>query len=114
MKKNNRKIGELFEDKACDQLVDMGYEIIARNYRCTFGEIDIIAKDRKYVVFCEVKYRKSSRYGYAYEAVNFAKQQRIRKIAMHYLLQNKWMGVSCRFDIIGFDNEAFSHFKNAF
>lgn len=81
-----------------------GYDILAVNYRCRLGEIDIIAKDGEELCFVEVKYRSSLRYGFSLEAVDFAKQRKIRKTAMYYLVTVlHGQEVSCRFDVIGFD-----------
>lgn len=68
-------------------LRDRGYEILAANYRCRFGEIDIIAADDEYIIFVEVKTRGEGALYAPREAVTAAKQQRIRKTAMMYLKQ---------------------------
>ena len=60
MRENNRAIGSKFEKEAGTYLKKHGYEILEYNYRCRAGEIDIIARDGEYLVFCEVKYRNGS------------------------------------------------------
>ena len=60
---NNRTIGSEYEDIIVNYIKEKGYEILVTNYRCKQGEIDIVAKDGKYLVFIEVKYRKSSKTG---------------------------------------------------
>ena len=78
---NNRKVGELSEDWAAVYLEQNGVRIIERNYRFHgMGEIDLIGTDGEYLVFFEVKYRKTASAGYAAEAVNYKKIKQICKI----------------------------------
>lgn len=72
---NNRKIGSVYEQAAGYYLEQHGYEILQYNYRCHAGEIDIVARDGSYIVFCEVKYRKGRGTGNALDAVNEKKQR---------------------------------------
>ena len=112
---NKRETGTSYEIKAEEYLMQKGYKILARNYRNRSGEIDIIAKDKEYFCFIEVKYRTSNAFGSPFEAVNARKQQQIRKVAMYYLMKNKlseW--TPCRFDVIGFEGEKLTHIENAF
>ena len=78
---NKRAVGNLGEDAACDALRREGCEILARNFRRPTGEIDVVARDRKTIVFVEVKKRSSTRYGSPAEAVNEAKRRRIVRTA---------------------------------
>lgn len=80
-------------------LRDSGYELLAANYRCRFGEIDIIAADDAYIAFVEVKTRSENALYTPREAVTAAKQQRIRKTAMLYL-QRHPSALTPRFDVI--------------
>lgn len=114
MGQNNRKVGQSYEQKAGGYLISKGYLILTYNYRCTQGEIDIIAKDGETYVFCEVKFRKDTQYGYPVEAVTVEKQGRIRQSAMEYLKQHGLWDVSCRFDVIAILGEELSHIENAF
>ena len=82
------------EDCAAAHLRRHGYRILARNYSCRFGEIDIIAADRHYVVFVEVKLRASDRFVRAGAYVTPAKQARIRTAA------SLWLAEQPRFDVI--------------
>ena len=75
------------------------YAIVATNYRCRFGEIDLIVSNRKYLVFVEVKLRKSSDFAQAMEYVDYRKQNRIRTTAQMYLSQNPTK-LQPRFDVI--------------
>lgn len=93
---NTSEIGTIGEDYAEGVLHDKGYIILDRNYKCKDGEIDIIAKDGDTFVFVEVKTRQNSLYGNPSEAVNYFKQQRIRKSAFWYL---KSYDFDMRFDV---------------
>ena len=74
---NTREIGNKYEDKSVETLVKEAYRILERNYQNRFGEIDIIAEKNKELVFIEVKYRKTSKFGYGYEAVDRRKIMKI-------------------------------------
>ncbi|MCM1441287.1 MAG: YraN family protein [Roseburia sp.] len=112
---NKRRKGAQWEEKAASYLTDMGYHILEMNYRCRLGEIDIIAKESGYYVFAEVKYRSSNEYGSPLEAVTPAKQQRIRRVALVYLLEHGIsMYVNCRFDVVGILNGEITLIQDAF
>lgn len=119
-KKNKRQTGAYYEQAAGRYLEQLGYEILEYNYRCRSGEIDIIAKDGAYVVFCEVKYRADSRKGDPLEAVDTRKQNVIFRCAMYYLAEHHLNDVPCRFDVIGIQGQDGSedakvtYIKNAF
>lgn len=81
----NKKIGVAGEALATEVLKAKGYYIIAQNYTCPYGEIDIIAIKDKIVSFVEVKTRSSKQYGSPGEAVNFKKQRHIRNAARYFL-----------------------------
>ena len=70
---NRRAIGTEYETLACEYLTRHGYQILCRNFRCRQGEIDIIARDRDYLVFIEVKYRRDEHEGDPAEAVDARK-----------------------------------------
>ncbi|MCL2864282.1 MAG: YraN family protein [Lachnospiraceae bacterium] len=111
---NKRKLGAKYEKVAAAFLEKQGYEVIKYNYRCFFGEIDLIAKDADMLVFCEVKYRKNASLGSALEAVNYHKQQIIVKCAMQYLMARYEKEIPCRFDVIGVQGTQICHIKNAY
>ena len=115
-KKNKRQTGAYYEREAGCYLEQMGYEILEYNYRCRFGEIDIVAKDGEYVVFCEVKYRADGRKGNPLEAVDVRKQKVIFRCAMYYLTEHHLEDVPCRFDVIGIQGKdgKVTYIKNAF
>jgi putative endonuclease len=76
-----------------------GYEVVARNWRCSEGEIDLIARRGRTLVFCEVKTRSSEAFGSPAEAVGRVKQARLRRLAARFLDQD----VSRRPSLIRFD-----------
>lgn len=84
------------------------------NFRCRSGEIDIIARDGEYLVFCEVKFRTNSRKGGPLEAVTLAKQKKISKCAAYYMMKKGMFDVPCRFDVIGISDREIQLIKNAF
>jgi len=78
------------ESAAADYLVNLGYRMIARNWRCRIGEIDLIADDGGTLVFVEVRARTNpTRFGTALEAVTPLKQRQVREVAAYYLAQLK-------------------------
>jgi putative endonuclease len=98
-----RSLGILGEDAVARWYDDAGYAVLARNWRCEIGEIDIVARTGATVVFCEVKTRSSGSYGSAFEAVTAAKQRRLRRLAGRWLAQEKPAGCSRSFDEVRFD-----------
>ncbi|PIY20085.1 YraN family protein [Candidatus Desantisbacteria bacterium CG_4_9_14_3_um_filter_40_11] len=94
------KLGQYGEEKAAKYLLKQGVKILEKNYRCGYGEIDIIAKDKDTLVFVEVKTRKTSTYLSPFLAVNKHKQLQISKVAVHYLLEKKIQEMPCRFDVM--------------
>ena len=101
------------EEKACNQLKSKKYKILEKNYRCLYGEIDIIAKYNNTLVIIEVKYRKSAKFGKGYEAVNYTKQQKIIK-TLQYYINEKNVKMPVRFDVISIDDNEITHIENAF
>ena len=84
---------------AAEYLRKKRYRILAAGYRCRFGEIDLIASNRSYLLFVEVKLRKSPDFAAAREYVDGRKQERLRAAASMYLARNP-TNLRCRFDII--------------
>lgn len=99
MPNDKKLLGAFGEDAACRYLRRRGYSILGRNYSCRFGEIDIIARKGKYIVFAEVKLRKNADHGAAMEFVTPAKQRRILATAQFWLLQNPTK-LQPRFDVV--------------
>ena len=103
------------EAKAADYLRRKKYEVIGANYRCRFGELDLIAKKRELVIFVEVKLRKNDRFGAAADAVTFSKQDKLRKTAASWLAAHD-CDAPTRFDVIEIytDTGRINHIENAF
>lgn len=97
---HNRDLGNWGEEQATEYLKKNEYKIVARNFYSYQGEIDIIAKDKNELVFCEVKTRRNIQYGMPIDAVNKFKQNHIYKTAKYYLYKNNINNVCIRFDII--------------
>ncbi len=97
---NTRSFGLSGESHACSFLEARGYSILARNYKNSFGEIDIIARDKGFLCFVEVKFRTSADSGDPAEAVGLSKQRRIARVAMQYLQDNRCLNNKCRFDVV--------------
>ena len=92
-------LGPWGEALAAEYLRKKKYDLVACGYRCRFGEIDLIVKNKKYLAFVEVKLRKSARFASAMEYVDRRKQDRIRITASLYLSQNQ-TSLQPRFDVI--------------
>ncbi|MCX8084299.1 MAG: YraN family protein [Calditerrivibrio sp.] len=108
-----KTIGQEGEDTACTYLEDKGFKILHRNFRCRFGEIDIIAQKGNIIVFVEVKKRGSYRFGKGYEAVSQKKIEKIIKTAEYFMMAQKGEYL-CRFDVISIDSDQIEHIENAF
>ena len=96
-KDSKKTTGRSGEDAAVRYLEKMGYTILERNYRLRTGEVDIIARDKEYLVFIEVKTRRSATFGSPFEAVDARKQQQILKIASAYV---GGKDIPVRFDVV--------------
>jgi len=82
-------------------LTKNGLDIIARNYRCKGGEIDLVCRDKNTVVFVEVRSRAATGFASAKESVTLTKQQRLIRAAHLFLLEKKWTeSYPCRFDVV--------------
>ena len=96
---NHKDIGAWGEERAARYLRHKHYHIVDRNFSCKFGEIDLIVKNREYLVFVEVKQRQESDYGLPREFVTAAKQSRLRQTAMLWLMQHP-TELQPRFDVV--------------
>ncbi len=112
---NTRKNGSYFEDKACEYLKIKGCTILERNFRCRYGEIDMIVRDGSHIVFVEVKHRQAGTAGSPLEAVTREKMKRISNTARYYLMKN---GISeytpMRFDVVGYLGDEVTWVRDAF
>lgn len=106
--------GEQAEQLACNHLLQQGLQLIARNFRCYHGELDLIMQEAQTLVIVEVRFRKSNKYGGALESITKAKQSRIIAATSYYLMQNN-LRYATRFDVITIANDArINWIKNAF
>lgn len=113
MEKQSHSRGVLGEVRAEQLLAGKGYTILARNFVSPGSEIDLIATDGHVIAFIEVKAR-TGRYGLGREAVTPAKQKRICKGAMYYMMRSGLMNRQARFDVIEIQGERITHIENAF
>lgn len=112
---NKRLIGNDYEQIAADFLIENGLHIMEKNYRIRSGEIDIIARDNRFIVFVEVKYRKTASKGHPEEAVNYYKIKKICKVADYYRIYKKFPdNQPFRFDVIAIEGNEIKWYKNAF
>jgi putative endonuclease len=112
---NTRAKGAFYEQKAREYLKTQGYRILASNYRCRAGEIDLIARQGDYLVFIEVKYRHDGAKGSGLEAVDIRKQRRILRAARWYLMEKHIDPEQpCRFDVLSFCGEEITLIRDAF
>lgn len=116
---NNRELGYYGETIAKQYLIGKGYRILMQNFKCKSGEIDIIAQEEDYIVFVEVKTRRTLAYGLPGEAVDRRKQVRYGKIASTYIRHNRLFDNNYRFDVIEIYMAAnasytINHIENAF
>jgi putative endonuclease len=115
MKMNNREVGTEYEQKAADFLIQSGYTILAKNFRCKIGEIDLIARNEGYLCFIEVKYRSGTSKGFPAEAITPNKIRRITRTAQFYMLLHQLpQETPCRFDAVVILEHEISLIKNAF
>jgi putative endonuclease len=94
----NRR-GDAAEDLVADFLERRGLKILERNYRCRFGEIDLVARSGALLVFVEVRARKSEAFGGAAGSITAAKRRRLVAAARHFLAKRR-VERACRFDVV--------------
>lgn len=97
-----RAIGDDKERLAGDYLKRQGLKLLERNFSCRHGEIDLIMRDRDTLVFVEVRFRRSGRFGRAAETVTASKRRRLSTAAALYLQKNR-LDLPCRFDVVGIE-----------
>ena len=95
-----RELGAEGEAAAAAWYEARGYDIVARNWRCREGELDLVVRRGRQLVFVEVKTRTTDRFGVPAEAVTPAKQRRLRGLAMRYLADTGTRGGDLRFDVV--------------
>lgn len=97
--RDSRLLGRWGEDLAAEYLRRKGYRILAANWRCRLGELDLVAEDGTYLCFVEVKLRKNTAYGPAAAFVDRRKQEKLRAAAMLYLSRHP-TDLQPRFDVV--------------
>jgi putative endonuclease len=113
-------IGKQGEIWAKEYLQQHQYVIVEKNFRCKFGEIDLIAKDRHMIVFVEVRTKTSTAYGPAYNSVTSSKQKQVKRVALFYISKHNLVTTQFRFDVIGIildpqtGQHHVDHIQNAF
>ena len=95
-----QKLGAHGERVAARRYEAAGYEVVARNWRCRDGELDLVVRGPDVLVFCEVKTRSSKRFGIPAEAVTPAKQRRIRRLAQRFCAETGERARELRFDVV--------------
>ena len=112
-----KRAGDFGEVAAVGYLKAKGYLILEENFKAGAGEIDIIARDKDYLVFVEVKYRKQMNFGSPVDAITPAKMRAITSAAQSYLAKNNLFDGNCRFDVVeifGRELLEINHIENAF
>jgi len=96
-----QKLGALGERTAVQYLLKTAdYRVIARNYTCFLGEIDVVAQDQETVVFVEVRSGTTPFAGWAEESIGYRKQKKLRQLAAYYLAEKGWQNRAVRFDVV--------------
>ena len=103
----DNRTGKVGEDYAASLLEQQGWQLLERNYHSRYGEIDIIARDGQYIVFVEVKTRRSTGLDHPLASVTRAKQQKLIKTALLYLTEHpEAQQLDCRFDVAGLTTDS--------
>lgn len=114
----NQTLGKYGEDRAAEYLLDRGYQIIDRNWRCSVGEIDLVAKENDRFVFVEVKTRNGGGFGHPFEAITEQKVQRMRRLVAAWCESKGAAGAKVRLDAIAVlvrgGRVAIEHLKQVF
>ena len=93
------RLGARGEDAALRRYLDEGYDLLARNWRCTLGELDLVLVRGGLVVFCEVKTRGGDGFGGGFEAVTWRKRAKLRQLGEAFLLAHRLVPAAARFDV---------------
>ncbi|MHB1802493.1 MAG: YraN family protein [Actinomycetes bacterium] len=99
-RRRNQELGRYGEDVATRYLVAQGLAILERNWRCSLGELDIVAREGDALVVCEVKTRTSRAYGTPAEAVTVSKRSRLRRLAVRWVQEHDVHPAEIRIDVL--------------
>jgi putative endonuclease len=113
-----RETGRRGEDAAAEFVARLGWRVVARNFRCRSGEIDLVAMDGDTIVFVEVRTRTGDGRGTPLESVDGRKQAQVGRVARYFLAARGWFDRSARFDVVGIrldaDPPSIEHVRSAF
>jgi putative endonuclease len=116
---SRQKLGRLGEELAAGYLEKQGFSLVQRNWRCSLGEVDIVAREGETIVFVEVRARRGDRFGSPEESLTPSKQTRLIDLAQTYLQENQQSDVGWRIDVIAIrlgqhgDVEHLNHIRHA-
>ncbi|MCX8044442.1 MAG: YraN family protein [Desulfobacterota bacterium] len=115
---SKKSLGAIGEQLAIDFLKKNDYRIVCQNYRCPFGEIDIIALKKDVLSFIEVKTRRSEQFGHPQEAIHGRKQHHIAKVALAFIQRYRLQDKKAQFDVVAVyitrDGHRIEFIQNAF
>lgn len=100
MQQTKNDLGRRGEDLAADYLARLGMVVLSRNWRCRYGELDLVATESGRLVVCEVKTRSGAGYGHPAEAITRSKAARIRQLTRHWLAEHRVGWCEVRFDVL--------------
>src|SRR4051794_32010199 len=100
MTRDRLRCGAVGEDLAAAFLVARGLAVVTRNFRCAAGEIDLVARDGRTIVFCEIRTRRTASRGSALESVTPAKQRQVCRVAAYYVARHGLHDRAMRFDVV--------------
>ena len=104
---NTRSAGARYEAIALDHLQDAGLELIARNYHCRYGEIDLVMRERDMIVFVEVRFRRAGHFGDGIDSVNAGKRAKLIRTASAFLAEHPRLAdATCRFDVLAISDDS--------
>ena len=111
---SRRALGDAGEDLVARWYADAGYRVLDRNWRCRDGELDLVLRNGRQVVFCEVKHRRGVGFGTPAESITREKKQRIRHLAARWLQDAKPRPAEIRFDVAAILNGEIEVLEGAF
>ena len=114
MTAHNRTLGAVGEEAALAWYLANGYEVMARNWRCRDGELDLVLRRGRTFVFCEVKARTTNAFGAPVEAITREKQARLRRLAARWLDESPLHAAEIRFDVASVLGGALEVLQGAF
>jgi putative endonuclease len=112
--RTRRELGTSGEDLAAQWYTAHGYEVLERNWRCRHGELDLVLRNGRQVVFCEVKNRTTDAFGTPAEAITREKKQRVRFLAARWLEDAKPRPAEIRFDVVAILGDEVEVLEGAF